>query len=337
MPDAERVQGRGRMPQPPAEVDVMAGRDREERGGYISFADRFDGGGPGRSGARFEGGGILSDFANMVATPRKSRGADTGQIRPVARPSVADINAARARVNAPYSLGRDLFDGGGLGRRATLAEINAGRGFRGGLLSNLANMFGVRPMGSNDLSLIASYDAALASRPDIAGQMQRNTRQDGLLANPVEDEGFNTYVEGLGPAADGATQEQLRQGYKDKMSLLDDYASSLQPYGTMAKNQNSAPPLKFSERVYGDIGRPRQYDPKYEPEFMKNNRDALRVTGFEHEMPAGLLGQVQGEAAVIETTAKQLYDNDYYFMSMDQAREVAKDPVALKAYRDGKR
>lgn len=155
--------------------------------GYDSVADMRDGGGKGAHGARFEGGGRLSDFANMFGTPRKARGADTGQIRPVARPSVDYINAARDRINAPYSLGRDLFDGGGLGRRATLEEINAGRGFRGGLLSNLANMFGVRPMGSNDLSLVASYDRARASRPDIVQQMGRNTGVgDGILVDPVQ-------------------------------------------------------------------------------------------------------------------------------------------------------
>ena len=259
-------------------AQASRGAPSARSGGYISFADMFDGGGAGRHGARFEGGGILSDFANMVATPRKSRGADTGQIRPVARPSVADINAARARNNAPYSLGRDLFDGGGLGRRATLAEINAGRGFRGGLLSNLANMFGVRPMGSNDLSLVASYDAALASRPDIVQQQS--------LLDPV------------------AVEQS-----EDDVSI------------------NPIPaPIPVTTKPLG-------------PPFLDAIRTSLNQpeASLDYEMPAGLLGQVQGQAAVIETTAKQLYDNDFYFMSMDQAREVAKDPVALKAYRDGKR
>lgn len=145
-------------------------------GGYTGFSDMFDGGGAGRSGASFAGGGILSDFANMVARPRRSYGSDTGMRAPVGRPSMSMIKAARDRVNAPYSLARDLFDGGGLGRRATLEEINARQGFRGGTRSMMANMVGIRPMGANDLGLVASYDAALASRPDISNQM-------GLLNN----------------------------------------------------------------------------------------------------------------------------------------------------------
>lgn len=175
----------------------MAGRDEDEGmtsqgtpsgsgggffGGYTSVADMRDGGGKGRSGSRFEGGGVLSDIANMVATPRSARGADTGQVRPVARPSMDMISAARSRVNAPYSFGRDLLDGGGLGRRATLEEINAGQGFYGGVPSMIANMVGIRPMGANDLGLVASYDAALASRPDVSGQM-------GLLDTVVTEQG----------------------------------------------------------------------------------------------------------------------------------------------------
>lgn len=35
-------------------------------GGYTSFGDMFDRGGPGRSGGAFEGGGIVSDIANTV-------------------------------------------------------------------------------------------------------------------------------------------------------------------------------------------------------------------------------------------------------------------------------
>ena len=40
---------------------------------YLGFSDMFDGGGPGQSGDRFEGGGLLSLLANLIATPRGSR------------------------------------------------------------------------------------------------------------------------------------------------------------------------------------------------------------------------------------------------------------------------
>jgi len=39
-------------------------------GGYTSFSDMFDGGGPGASGGAFQGGGLLSDFANARSLRR---------------------------------------------------------------------------------------------------------------------------------------------------------------------------------------------------------------------------------------------------------------------------
>ena len=279
----------------------MAGRDEDEgmtsqggsggsggggRGGYISFADRFDGGGAGRSGQRFEGGGILSDIANMVATPRKSYGSDTGQMRPALRPSVADINAARDRVNAPYSFGRDLLDGGGLGRRATLEEINAGQGFYGGVPSMIANMVGIRPMGANDLGLVASYDAALASRPDISGQME---------VSPT-------------------------------VQLLDTLVDAQREAGLGHLNQAIPNPEPVTQR-------------NLDPQFLNPIRASLNQPedALDYEMPAGLLGQVQGEAAVQDTIAQQIYDNDTSFITLDDARDLVRDPVAYQSYIDSRR
>lgn len=39
-------------------------------GGYTSFADMFDGGGPGRSGDTFQGGGAISAVGNALGGPR---------------------------------------------------------------------------------------------------------------------------------------------------------------------------------------------------------------------------------------------------------------------------
>ena len=40
---------------------------------YTSLLDMFDGGGMGRSGDTFQGGGILSEIANMIASPIGSK------------------------------------------------------------------------------------------------------------------------------------------------------------------------------------------------------------------------------------------------------------------------
>lgn len=58
---------------------------RKSTGEYVSaLEDMIDGGGAGRSGEEFEGGGILSLLANLLFSPRGSRG---GQPRPRSRPS----------------------------------------------------------------------------------------------------------------------------------------------------------------------------------------------------------------------------------------------------------
>ena len=56
---------------------------------YINFADMFDGGGSGATGDKFEGGGILSMIANMLATPHGSADRQpTAQDRPMMRPQM---------------------------------------------------------------------------------------------------------------------------------------------------------------------------------------------------------------------------------------------------------
>lgn len=40
-----------------------------DRGGYTGLSDMFDGGGPGRSGAQFEGGGMISSIGNAMGGP----------------------------------------------------------------------------------------------------------------------------------------------------------------------------------------------------------------------------------------------------------------------------
>lgn len=50
----------------------------EGGGGFTSFADMFDGGGPGAAGDQFQGGGIVSDIANARAERREREGRSGG-------------------------------------------------------------------------------------------------------------------------------------------------------------------------------------------------------------------------------------------------------------------
>jgi len=95
-------------------------------GGYTGLRDMFDGGGAGQSGARFEGGGILSAAANAVARPSGSR--ERGE--PDMRTGIGGF-------------ARDMVDGGGFNRSGPAFQ----GGPFGGLFGALLNAGGVRPMG----------------------------------------------------------------------------------------------------------------------------------------------------------------------------------------------
>ena len=107
--------------------------------GYTGLRDMFDGGGAGQSGAKFEGGGILSAAANAIARPAGSR--DRGE--PDMRTGIGGF-------------ARDMVDGGGFGK--------SGLTFQGGPLSGLLNGMGVRPMGYRD-RLGATRPQARPPRP----------------------------------------------------------------------------------------------------------------------------------------------------------------------------
>lgn len=129
--------------------------------GYDSLGDMFDGGGAGQSGSSFSGGGPISSMANMVATPRGSRGSE-GQMRPQGRPDMQRMAAGQSQK--PNFL-QDMFNGGGMGA--------SGDTFQGlGGYSGLLNLLGVKPAGSQDRGTLASYMEALqaASQPQMQPQ-----------------------------------------------------------------------------------------------------------------------------------------------------------------------
>lgn len=67
--------------------------------------DRIDGGGPGRSGPRFEGGGLLSDIGNALMRPYgyRARQAAMQAVRPNARPPGLLTTAPMRATEADYA------------------------------------------------------------------------------------------------------------------------------------------------------------------------------------------------------------------------------------------
>lgn len=111
---------------------------------YTSLKDLVDGGGKGQSGAKFEGGGILSAAANAVARPAGSR--ERGD---------ADMRTGIG------GFARDAFNGGGWGRSGDTFK----GGPYGGAIGGLLNVAGVRPMGYAD----RLADSQQAMRDAMAG------------------------------------------------------------------------------------------------------------------------------------------------------------------------
>lgn len=123
----------------------VSGPSVSKGGGYTSFADMFDGGGPGRSGGPFQGGGLLSAVGNALTG---NRGMGVGP--------EAGVGFAGYGYQGPQgwvSAAMDMRNGGGPGR--------AGNTFMGGgNYSGLLNMAGVRPAGYSDMRMTPDQVAA---------------------------------------------------------------------------------------------------------------------------------------------------------------------------------
>ena len=128
----------------------------------------FDGGGASQSGAKFEGGGILSAAANAVARPAGSR--ERGD---------ADMRTGIG------GFARDAFNGGGWGRSGDTFK----GGPYGGAIGGLLNVAGVRPMGYADRlagSQQAMRDAMAGVANYQAPRFEQTSNLDDITALRLE-------------------------------------------------------------------------------------------------------------------------------------------------------
>lgn len=88
----------------------------DDRPQYISLMDMIDGGGAGRSGDRFEGGGLLSLLANELFRPRgyedrlRQRKNDTGRAVSTVVDELMRERAAMKEMERQRGLQQDRFD-----------------------------------------------------------------------------------------------------------------------------------------------------------------------------------------------------------------------------------
>ena len=109
----------------------------EKKKEYTSFSDMFDGGGPGASSDKFEGGGIISAIGNSLGGPSIFGNAFVSG-------DDAPGGGTRIKHEQPVPFMTDAFDGGGFGY--------SGDYFEGGPYSMIANILGINPMGSANLA-----------------------------------------------------------------------------------------------------------------------------------------------------------------------------------------
>jgi hypothetical protein len=141
----------------------MAKKDKEKS--YTSFSDMFDGGGPGASGPTFEGGGIISAIGNSLGGPKIFGNAFV---------SGDDAPGGGTRIphSQPVGFMTDAFDGGGFGY--------SGDYFSDGPYSMIANILGIKPMGSENLAQNGAQD------PQIFAPQAQQEPPFATASNPGE-------------------------------------------------------------------------------------------------------------------------------------------------------
>ena len=115
---------------------------------FLDFMDRFDGGGMGTSGEKFEGGGLLSMLGNIFATPRGSEDRAKqealagllGQTRPSMRPTSA-APQPQPQVQPQARPQMDPFGGAGPNITGAAAERGMGLNPFGGADVPFNNFF----------------------------------------------------------------------------------------------------------------------------------------------------------------------------------------------------
>jgi hypothetical protein len=175
--------------------EPVSGPSVSKGGGYTSFSDMFDGGGPGRSGGPFQGGGLISAIGNALTG---NRGMGVGEDAGV---GFAGYGYHDAQGNwVPSAV--DMRNGGGPGR--------AGNTFMGGgMYSGLLNMFGVRPEGYEDM--VMSQEEADAFRAANMDKGPKNPALSDVLAATSMSPSLLPSPDGIG--ATPATSYVAPQGY----------------------------------------------------------------------------------------------------------------------------
>ena len=182
--------------------------------------DRIDGGGPGRSGSRFEGGGLLSDIGNALMRPYgyRDRQAALQAVRPNARPQGL-LQVAPAPVTAPRVADRpDYMDMEqpilNAQRARLMPEEYFNRLLQKGYPPDALTPVG-QPMTGSELMLMEPFMASASDRPAVV----KPATAEPLAAEPVtakprmtDDEAIQYYLDNVLPTQQPGVQRYMRRG-----------------------------------------------------------------------------------------------------------------------------
>lgn len=147
--------------------------------GYNSFNDMIDGGGPGASGDRFQGGGLVSLLANILARPRQTAQMQAG---PGLAPQGTGMPAAMATPRATPQPATPMQPAAGLG-----PTINPYGQYRGGGATPATAYSAPTPMNPIGLGLSGPVAGLLPPGTDLPGRLPTYDpalRPTGLPTSP---------------------------------------------------------------------------------------------------------------------------------------------------------
>ena len=192
---------------------------------FLDFLDMIDGGGAGKMGDTFEGGGIFSALANLMATPYGSEDAGRKTSREaflrsrglLDEPAVASAQSAAAPAMTGPTREQRMS--------AAAAEMERQRGLAQDSLDPRGpNQMGMPAMGMPPAPSYAMMDMGEAGRGSMPNQFAGST-YDMPMARPVAPE------EPLGVTTQSMARDAIRQRKKD---LAKQTQGSLDPFNSTA-------------------------------------------------------------------------------------------------------
>lgn len=192
-----------------------------DRAKFLSFLDMIDGGGAGKVGGEFQGGGILSEIANMIATPygsedprRRAIAMDRNKKR---RDALGLLDAIGTKEEQAAAAARAAATPSVVKKTPPAPMMSGGPTTRGGQRGPRVAPAGP-PMPATAMSPVmpnqpmSTYDAVMPQTNPMAGlgmgPATRSGRRGGAVAAPAVDPRIGTGASGFS-AAPAANSEYV--------------------------------------------------------------------------------------------------------------------------------